>query len=84
MPIYAESILPSRSIKLNRQTEEVNRGIRQVSDGKSVIFVDVAPAFYDANHLLDERYTYDGLHLNTDGYLLWKRWLDPIVESLAN
>jgi lysophospholipase L1-like esterase len=82
--IYAESILPSRAPRFNKQSEEVNRGIRQLADGKSVFFVDLRPAFYDANHLLDKRYTYDGLHLNGDGFLLWKRHIDPIIERLAS
>jgi lysophospholipase L1-like esterase len=81
--IFAESILSSRASKFNRWRETVNSGIRQLADGKSVTFVDLRPAFLDDDHLLNKRYTYDGLHLNGDGYKLWKRQIDPIVKQLA-
>ena len=81
--IYAESVLPSRAPKFNRWSEEVNRDIRQLADGKSIDYVDLRPEFFDENHLLDTRYTYDGLHLNASGYLLWKRQIDPIVLQLT-
>jgi lysophospholipase L1-like esterase len=81
--IYAESVLPSRAPKFNRWSEEVNRDIRQLADGKSINYVDLRPEFFDENHLLDTRYTYDGLHLNASGYLLWKRQIDPIVLQLT-
>jgi lysophospholipase L1-like esterase len=81
--IYAQSLLPSRTPKFNRWSEEANRGIRNLTDGKSVIFVNLRPAFYDANHLLDKRYTFDGIHLSTEGYLHWKQQIDPIIEPLA-
>jgi lysophospholipase L1-like esterase len=81
--IYAQSILPSLATKFNRWSEEVNRRVSELADGKSVIFINLRPAFYDANHVLNKRLTYDGLHLNVDGYLLWKRRLDPIIEALA-
>jgi lysophospholipase L1-like esterase len=81
--VFAQSILPSRAPKFNQFGEEVNRGIRQLADDKSVFYVDLRPAFCDADHLLARRYSYDGLHLNADGYLLWKRQIDPIIERLA-
>jgi lysophospholipase L1-like esterase len=81
--IYTESILPSRTPKFNKWSEQVNHEVRQLANGKSVIYVDLRPAFFDTDHLLDKRYTYDGLHLNVDGYLLWKRQINPIIERLA-
>jgi lysophospholipase L1-like esterase len=81
--IYIESLLPSRAPKFNEWSAEANRQIRQLADGKAVRFVDLRPAFLDANGLMDRRYAYDGLHLNVDGYLIWKRQIDPIIEELA-
>ena len=80
--IYAESLLPSRSPKFNKWSEEVNRGIRQLANGDSVTFVDLRPQFLDSNHLMNKNYTFDGLHLNGTGYLLWKRQIDPLVQEL--
>jgi lysophospholipase L1-like esterase len=81
--IYAESLLPSQAPKFNKWSDEVNRGIRQLADGDSVTFVDLRSAFLDSNYVLNERYTFDGLHLNGDGYLLWKRQIDPLVQELT-
>jgi lysophospholipase L1-like esterase len=80
--IYAESILPSRVPKFNKWSEEVNRGLRQLADGASVTFVDLRPVFLDSDGALNERYTFDGIHLNGEGYLLWRRQIDPLVQDL--
>lgn len=37
-----------------------------------LIFVDLYSMFKDENGRLNKRYTYDGLHLNGEGYQLWK------------
>jgi lysophospholipase L1-like esterase len=31
---------------------------------------------------MNKNYTFDGLHLNGTGYLLWKRQIDPLVQEL--
>jgi len=81
--IYAESLLPSQAPKFNKWSEEVNRGVRQLADGDSVTFVDLRPLFADSNQVLNKRYTFDGLHLNGAGYLLWKRQIDPLIQELT-
>ncbi len=40
-----------------------------------LIFVDLYSLFKDENGKLHKRYTYDGLHLNGEGYQLWKTTL---------
>lgn len=81
--IYIESVLPSRAPKFNRWSQELNASTRQLADGKTVFFIDIRNAFLDSNGLLDERYTLDGLHLNANGYAVWKRQLDPIMDQLT-
>jgi len=39
------------------------------------VFVDLYSLFKDENGKLNKRYTYDGLHLNGEGYQLWKATL---------
>jgi lysophospholipase L1-like esterase len=81
--IYVQSILPSRAPKFNHWSAEVNRGIRQLAEEEGVTFVDLRPAFMDSNRTLSERLTIDGLHLNAEGYLLWKRQIDPLVQEVV-
>jgi lysophospholipase L1-like esterase len=71
-------------VKFNRWSEEVNLGIRQLADGKSATSVSLRPSFLDSSHLMDKRYTYDGPHPNVEGYLLWKRLVDPLIEQLVS
>jgi hypothetical protein len=33
--------------------------------------------------VLNSRYSFDGLHLNGVGFMVWKRLLDPYVSRLA-
>ena len=80
--VFIQSILPSRAPKFNKWSEEVNKTIRQFSDGKGVRYIDLRPAFLDTDQLLGTAYTHDGLHLTAEGYFLWKRQLDPIIQDL--
>jgi lysophospholipase L1-like esterase len=81
--IYIQTILPSRAPKFNNWSAEVNRGIRRLADEYGINFVDLRSAFLDSNGALSEQYTFDGLHLNADGYLLWKQQIDPLIQELA-
>ena len=81
--IYVQSILPSRAPKFNKWSGEVNRGLRQLADEEGLTYVDLRPSFLDSNQTLSERYTLDGLHLTADGYFLWKRQIDPLIQELV-
>jgi lysophospholipase L1-like esterase len=81
--VYVESILPTQAPRFNRWSDEVNRRTRQFANGNTVRFIDLRPAFLGSNLVLDKRYTYDGIHLNAAGYLVWKRAIDPIMAELS-
>ncbi len=53
----------------------VNQQIASYCDTKKISFVNLHPLFLDANNKLSKQYTSDGLHLNGQGYLLWKQVL---------
>jgi lysophospholipase L1-like esterase len=80
--VYLESLLPVRDVKANRWSEEVNQKARVLlaASFPAVEFVNVRPAFEDREGLLDAKYTWDGLHLNADGYLLWKRQIESLIK----
>jgi lysophospholipase L1-like esterase len=82
--VYVESILPSQAPKFNRWSDEVNRGTRLLANGTSVRFIDLRPAFLGRNLAMDNRFTYDGLHLNANGYLLWKQQINSVVTELGS
>jgi len=88
--IYAQTVLPvnssladawlgrGRGVEMNEWVRSMNQNIRDLSDGKTVIFVDLYSAFL-SNGELDPEYTFDGVHVNGNGYLLWKRTISPFL-----
>jgi len=77
--IFTESILPTnRSFDKfkNHYNKEahiaaVNQGIQKIASSEGATYIDLHPTFADSAGNLDARLTYDGLHLNAEGY---KRW----------
>ncbi len=87
--IYIQSILPVNEargkyknhtnktqnvISLNKQLKELAQNTANAQ------YIDLFTAFADKNQRLKLEYTFDGLHLNGDGYLLWK----SIIEKYVN
>lgn len=59
----------------------VNEGLKKICAQEKITLIDIHPHFLDAEKMLDKRYTYDGLHLNAEGYLLWASILLPYVKK---
>ena len=81
--IYLQSILPvmdSWGQKRNECIVETNRLIRSLADGKTIVFVDLYGYFVDSASV-NPRLTCDGLHLNADGYALWREIVAPYVRT---
>jgi lysophospholipase L1-like esterase len=53
----------------------LNNQLSLLCTRQQLIFVDLYSVFKDENGKLNKRYTYDGLHLNGEGYQLWKATL---------
>ena len=87
--IFVHSILPiNRTLLGLDETQgvrenilQVNGALRELADGKQVIYVDLYSIMADASHELSDRYTFDGLHLNGDGYLKWRDVIRPLVNE---
>ena len=43
-------------------------------------YLDLVPYFSDAEGRLPAKYTIDGLHLNADGYAIWKEHIKEFVQ----
>lgn len=77
--IYVQSILPVNPSFENfpdhydKQDHVVtlNRELRKFADRLKYTFVDVYSGFLDKENRLDAKYSTDGLHLNTAGYIHW-------------
>jgi lysophospholipase L1-like esterase len=53
------------------QNEQTNRLIARLADGKTVHYLDINPAFLQADGTLSKEIMPDLLHPNTAGYQIW-------------
>lgn len=58
----------------------VNNGLRELVKQEKVTLIDIHPVFLNAENMLDKAYTYDGLHLNAEGYQRWAAILRSYVK----
>lgn len=54
----------------------VNAGLSSIAAEYRITLIDLHPHFMDAAGKLDKKFTIDGLHLNAEGYQVWKKLLD--------
>jgi len=84
--IYIQSILPVnktfKNFPKNYDKEEhittVNDQLKKLSNHFGYTYVDLYNNFTNTARQLDEKYSYDGLHLNAAGY---SRWVEILKSS---
>lgn len=87
--IYLQSLLPvNRDLGMfpnytNKTAEilAVNRVLKRMAEEFSCTFIDLYPLFIEKDQKLNPAYTNDGLHLNGEGYLVWKTAVKKYVGS---
>jgi lysophospholipase L1-like esterase len=87
---YLQSILPV-NVSTMLSDENINLAIFRLNDGLRLIcheyqihFVDLYGDFLDDTGEMDNKYTYDGVHLSQEGYDLWARLVAPLVLNSAH
>jgi lysophospholipase L1-like esterase len=78
--IFIHSILPTRlaAIPSNR-VRWLNYNIAALTKQESVNYLNLQPAFTDADGSLRRNLTTDGVHLNARGYQVWQTTSSPIL-----
>ncbi|MBF2018795.1 MAG: G-D-S-L family lipolytic protein [Hydrococcus sp. C42_A2020_068] len=84
--VFVQSILPVNpdryKIKLeNKKIEAFNDRLKILAKKFSYQYVDLYSHFLDEKKQLSPRYTLDGVHLNGEGYLLWKKLIEKYIYS---
>ena len=79
------SVLPVnnavRNTKLNNEAvRELNERIQGISGAFALPYVDVYAQVADGDGNLSARLTADGVHLNAQGYLIWKKALESYTK----
>jgi len=79
--VYLQPILPSRVPGFAKWSEDADRSIALLADGRSVFYLNFRDQFLEGG-LLAQSLTTDGLHLSAAGYQVWKHAIDPVISSL--
>lgn len=81
--IYIQSTFPLTGIRENArwetQVEKLNSRLKDYCRQAGITFIDIFPRLYKDNGL-DTAFTWDGCHLNSKGYAIWKQSVDSLVD----
>jgi lysophospholipase L1-like esterase len=84
--LVVQSILPVNRHKLfieksvNTKIYQVNLRLKTVCESKNMIFLDIHPDFLNDEGEMNEKFTYDGVHLTEAGYILWAELLQKYLD----
>lgn len=89
--IYLQTLMPVNNeftqFKNHYNKDEhinfVNESMRKLAAAESITLIDLYPHFLNSSRKLDKKLTQDGLHLNAEGYKVWKKVLEPYVNEPA-
>lgn len=81
--VYVQSLLPVNPghkdfpSRFNKSSdiEDINKQLARYHEALKYTYVDIYHHFLDDKLNLDLKYTYDGLHLNSAGYVHWVNYL---------
>lgn len=86
--IYFNTLLPVNNtfetrnhFNKDERIAAVNEGLKKICTDEKVTLIDIHPHFLDADKRLDKQLTYDGLHLNAEGYKKWASILKPYLKK---
>lgn len=83
--IYIQSVLPvskekERDYVNNKSLAEFNDKLREIADVKGIHYIDLFSVFVE-DGMMNDIYSYDGVHLTEEGYKLWVSILENKMES---
>ncbi|MBQ7217266.1 MAG: hypothetical protein IJS39_14920 [Synergistaceae bacterium] len=81
--IYLQAVFPTRHDRSrpNALIQELNAEIKAIAQEKHCTFIDLYPLLLDAEGLLAEEYTLDGLHLSDSGNAKWMAHIVPYLDE---
>lgn len=83
--LYIQSLLPVNNEvrstgKDNQDILFVNDKIKAIASKYNLVYVNLHPLFTDETGKLKSRLTQDGIHLDAEGYQIWKQALNPYLD----
>lgn len=68
--------------EMRKLNDEINAILKTYDDGKTVYYLDLAPAFLDKDGNLPKSVMPDLLHPRADGYQIWAETMEPKLKEL--
>ena len=86
--IYIESILPlnfqldktNRPVN-NQNISDFNKNLENLAYNSNIFYIDLYSKFLNSSGQLNDQYTLDGIHLNGQGYLIWKNEISKYINN---
>ena len=69
--IYIQSILPTSYIEIQPAIQHINQLLEAYCKTENVTFINLYPKYVVSNKI-NPTLTYDGTHLNYNGYMIWQ------------
>lgn len=57
---------------------KVNAMLKANAGSMNYTYINLHPLFIDAQNRLDAKYTYEGLHLKPEAYIVWVAYLEKM------
>lgn len=68
---------------LNPNVTELNTLLKEYSIKNNITYIDLNEKLSKNNSLISD-YTYDGVHLNSNGYKIWKKEIEQYITTSIN
>jgi len=83
--IYIQSVLPTEdaihTTRKNTDIMKINEKLQALAAEKGATYVDIFSIFATPENKLNLDYSIDGLHINGQGYLIWKDAIQEYVDE---
>ena len=83
--IYVQSILPTRHFTrdgfFEKSINKINSFLIKKQNKRNFKFIDLHSFFVDSEGFLKSELTYDGGHLNENGYDLWSNIIKSVISN---
>jgi lysophospholipase L1-like esterase len=81
--VFIQSELPVddaiHTTRKNSDLQKINTRLKKIAKKRNLVFIDLYPKFFNGKKL-DPKYSYDGLHVNGEGYKVWKSCIEKYVD----
>jgi lysophospholipase L1-like esterase len=64
----------------NIEIMEMNTRLQQIARNFAIPYIDLYNHITDSSGNLSRIYTKDGIHLDADGYLVWRKLIEPHLK----